>query len=211
MNQTGRMLLHWSPRSPLVRKVMIAAHETGLADQIDCVRTVVGGTAPHLGLMQQNPLGRLPTLVAADGTVIHDSVVICEYFDTLTAGNKLFPPHGAERLTALLRHALGDGMLDTAMLWLGERARPAGLQSQPHIDLWRLKLRTAVDALEHKADALAATRFDIGLLTVGVALSYLDFRFAAEDWRRGHPRLAAWHEGFDRRPSVRATLPVDDS
>ena len=26
------MKLHWSPRSPYVRKVMIFAHETGLAD-----------------------------------------------------------------------------------------------------------------------------------------------------------------------------------
>ncbi len=52
---------------------MIAAHELGLADRLDCVRTIVGGTTPHLGLMQQNPLGKLPTLVLADGTVIYDS------------------------------------------------------------------------------------------------------------------------------------------
>lgn len=206
-----RMLLHWSPRSPFVRKVMIAAHETGLAGRIDCVRTVVGGTTPHLSLMRQNPLGRLPTLVAADGTVIHDSAVICEYFDTLADGEGLFPTAGPARLAALQRQALGDGMMEVGLLWLGERSRPDGLQSQAHIDLWRLKLRAAVDALEGEAAALAATRFDIGLLTVGTALSYLDFRFAAEAWRDGHPALAAWHTGFDRRPSVRATLPVDDS
>jgi glutathione S-transferase len=206
-----RMLLHWSPRSPFVRKVMIAAHETGLAGRIDCVRTVVGGTTPHLGLMRQNPLGRLPTLVAADGTVIHDSAVICEYFDTLVDGEGLFPAAGPARLAALQRQALGDGMMEVGLLWLGERSRPDELQSQAHIDLWRLKLRATVDALEGEAAALAATRFDIGLLTVGTALSYLDFRFAAEAWRDGHPALAAWHVGFDRRPSVRATLPVDDS
>ena len=38
---TAKMLLHWSPRSPYVRKVMIVAHEAGLADRIDTVRTVV--------------------------------------------------------------------------------------------------------------------------------------------------------------------------
>jgi glutathione S-transferase len=211
MTELNRMLLHWSPRSPFVRKVMIAAHETGLADRIDTTRTVVGGTTPHLDLMRQNPLGRLPTLVAADGTIIHDSAVICEYFDTLTTGPKLFPATGPARLTALRRHALGDGMLDTGLMWLGERARPPAQQSQPHMDLWRLKLRTAIDALEDEADALAATPFDIGVLTVGVAVSYMDFRFAAEAWRDGHPRLAAWHQGFDARPSLRATLPVDDS
>ncbi|HET7257915.1 MAG TPA: glutathione S-transferase, partial [Xanthobacteraceae bacterium] len=33
------MKLHWSPRSPFVRKVMIVAHELGLTDRITCVRT----------------------------------------------------------------------------------------------------------------------------------------------------------------------------
>lgn len=206
-----RMLLHWSPRSPFVRKMMIAAYELGLAGRIDRVRTVVGGTVPHLDLMRQNPLGRLPTLVAADGTVVQDSAVICEYFDTLAGGGGLFPAAGSERLTALCRQALGDGMMEVGLLWLGERARPLAMRSPAHIDLWRLKLRAAVDALEGEAAALAATPFDIGVLTVGTALSYLDFRFADEAWRDGHPGLAAWHAEFDRRPSVLATLPVDDS
>ena len=43
------MKLHWSPRSPFVRKVMIVAHELGLADRIDCVRTVAATTKPHRG------------------------------------------------------------------------------------------------------------------------------------------------------------------
>jgi glutathione S-transferase len=42
-------------------------------------------------------------------------------------------------------------------------------------------------------------------------LSYLDFRFAEEDWRKGHPRIARWHASFAARPAVRATEPVDDS
>jgi glutathione S-transferase len=71
---------------------------------------------------------------------------------------------------------------------------------------------TAVlDSLEREADALAASAFDIGHIAIGCALSYLDFRFAEEDWRKGHPRLAIWHAVFAARPSVEATLPVDDS
>ena len=50
------MKLHWSPRSPFVRKVMIVAHELGLVERIECVRTVVATTAPHAGLMADNPL-----------------------------------------------------------------------------------------------------------------------------------------------------------
>jgi glutathione S-transferase len=207
----GRMTLHWSPRSPFVRKVMIAAHEIGLTDRLDCVRTVVAPTRPHAGLMRQNPQSRLPTLVLDDGTVIYDSPVICEYLDTLHDGPRLFPAAWDLRLPALRWQALGDGMLDTLLLWLSERNRPQERQSSPHLDAFRIKTRASVDALEHEVEALAAAPFGIGHIAIGVALGYLDFRFADLGWREGHPRLAGWQAQFDARASVRANQPVDDS
>ena len=203
------MTLHWSPRSPYVRKVMIAAHEMGLLDRLACVRTLVGGTTPHLELMRENPLGKIPTLVLEDGTILFDAPVICEYLDTLHGGAKLYPAAGPERFTALRRHALGSGMIDMGLLLLGERSRPEGSQSQPHMDLWTLKLRTSVAALEPEAEAIAATPFNIGHVAIGVALGYLDFRFDALQWRDGHPRLAAWFNTFQARPSVQANLPAE--
>ncbi|HEY7578057.1 MAG TPA: glutathione S-transferase [Acetobacteraceae bacterium] len=203
------MKLHWSPRSPYVRKVMIVAHELGLADRIETVRTVVGGTAPHLELMRQNPLGKIPTLVLDDGTVLYDSPVICEYLDGLHDGPKLYPAW-PERLTALRRLALGDGILDIALAWLGERFRPVERQSGPHIALWHGKLRACVDALEAEAAALQFDAPTIGHIGIGVALSYLDFRFGDLRWRDGHPQLAAWQATFDARPSVAANPVIDD-
>lgn len=201
------MKLHWSPRSPYVRKVMIAAHELGLQDRLDCVRTVVGGTTPHLELMQVNPLGKIPTLELEDGRVLYDSFVIIAYLDTLHGGAKLVP---AGDFTVLRRHALGNGMLDIGLAALAERFRPAERQSAPHLELWRLKLRTCVDALEAEAEALGRDAFSVGHLAIGVALAYLDFRFADMAWREGHPKLAAWHATFNARPSVVANPPVDD-
>jgi glutathione S-transferase len=201
------MKLHWSPRSPYVRKVMIAAHELGLHDRLDCVRTVVGGTTPHLELMRVNPLGKIPTLELEDGRVLYDSFVVIAYLDTLHDGPKLVP---AEDFSALRRHALGNGMLDIGLAALAERFRPADRQSAPHLELWRLKLRTCVEALEQEAEALARDPFTIGHLAIGVALGYLDFRFADEAWRDEHPKLAAWHAMFNARPSVVANPPVDD-
>src|SRR5216110_2463716 len=96
-----KMLLHWSPRSPYVRKVLITAHETGLADRIETVRTVVAASEPNGELMKENPQSRLPTLRLPDGAVIYDAVVICEYFDSLHNGAKLFPANWPERLVAL--------------------------------------------------------------------------------------------------------------
>jgi glutathione S-transferase len=203
------MKLHWSPRSPYVRKVMIVAHELGLADRIETVRTVVGGTTPHLALMRENPLGKIPTLVLEDGSVLYDSSVICEYLDTLHDGPKLFPSW-PERLVALRRLALGDGMLDIALAWVGERFRQTERQSAPHMALWEAKISACVDALETEANRLGVGGLTIGHIGVGVALSYLDFRFDDLQWREGHTRLAAWHATFNARRSVAAAPVVDD-
>ena len=203
------MKLHWSPRSPFVRKVMIAAHELGLTERLDCVRTVVATTRPHLELMRENPLSKIPTLVLDDGTVIYDSAVILEYLDQLHDGPKLIPDALPERMTAQRRQALGDSFLDFLLLWRNERERER--PSQVHLATYAAKRKAVLHALDREAIDLAATPFSVGHIAIGCALSYLDFRFAAEDWRGGHPHIAAWHAEFAARPSVRATEPVDDS
>lgn len=206
----GPMTLHWSPRSPYVRKVMIAVDEMGLRDRIKIVRTIVGGTTPNAELMKINPLGKIPTLELGDGTVIYNSPVIIEYLDSLHAGSKLYPIAWPDRLIALRRHALGQGMLDAALPLLSEGFRPVDRQSEPHKNLWRAKLFTAVDSLEHEAEALGASGFTVGHLAIGVALAYLDFRFADMAWREGHEKLSAWHAMFNARASVMANAVVDD-
>ncbi len=208
MNVTGRMILHWSPRSPYVRKVVIAAHELGVQDRIERVRTVVGGTTPHPALMRENPLGKIPTLVLEDGTIIHDSPVVCEFLDRL-AGGSLFPAAWEVLLVALRWQALGSGMLDISLLRLGERNKPEVQRSAAHEALWHGKIVCCLDALEGEAEALAAAGFNIGHIAIGVALGYLDFRFGAEAWRTGRPKLAAWHAGFNARPSVAANMPEE--
>jgi glutathione S-transferase len=202
------MKLHWSPRSPFVRKVMIVAHETGLVDRIECVRSVVASTKPHAELMRDNPLSKIPTLVLDDGTVLYDSPVICEYLDGLHDGTRLLPSAGPARLTALRRQALGDGFLDFLLLWRGERERAH--PSQPHLHSQAVKHAATLAALDREAADLERAGFSLGHIAIGCALSYLDFRFAQDDWRSGHPRIAAWHAGFAARPSVRATDPIDD-
>lgn len=203
------MKLHWSPRSPFVRKVMIVAHETGLASRIACVRTVAIMNEPNPLLLADNPLNKIPTLVLDDGTALYDSRVICEYLDTLHTQTRLFPPAGNERLTALRRQALGDGLLDLLVLWRNERNRPPEKQSSSHLAAFATKFCASLSLLEGESAALANAEFGIGHIAIGCALSYLDFRFAAENWRDGHPRLAAWHAAFEARPSAKATEIID--
>jgi glutathione S-transferase len=205
------MKLHWSPRSPFVRKVMIAAHERGVAARLDCVRTVAATSKPHAELMKDNPLSKIPTLVLDDGTVIYDSPVICEYFDSIgdAETSKLFPAEPRMRLLALRRQALGDGFLDLLVLLRDERIRTQ--PSQTHLTSAAVRKRAVLESLEIEATELAASQFGIGHIAIGCALSYLDFRYADENWREGHPRIANWHAGFAARPSVLATEPIDDA
>ncbi|SHJ86989.1 Glutathione S-transferase [Roseomonas rosea] len=202
------MKLHWSPRSPFVRKVMIAAHELGLADRIRTVRTVVRMGKPNEALLPDNPLSKIPTLVLDDGRVLFDSLTIIEYLDHL-AGGRLFPA-GEARFGALTRHALGNGFLDLLILFRNERDKPAERQTAEWLESFAAKVRATLDHLEREAPALSAAPFDVGHVAIGCALSYLDFRFADLPWREGRPGIAAWHAGFAARPSARATEAVDD-
>ncbi|HTE15786.1 MAG TPA: glutathione S-transferase [Burkholderiales bacterium] len=207
------MKLHWSSRSPYVRKVMICAYELGLADKIERIHSVVSLSLPNAAVMRDNPLGKIPTLILDDGRILHDSVVICEYLDSLHAGAplfpRLFPNEGEARWTALRRHALGNGMLDTLLLWRSEIAKPAARQTPEWLTTFALKIRNALEVIEADADAMAQTPFGIGHIGIGAALAYLDFRFADLAWRNGHPRSDAWMQQFLQRDSVQKTAFID--
>ena len=204
------MKLYWSPRSPFVRKVMIFAHEVGLADRIERVRTPVAMTQPNRDLMRINPLGKIPTLVTDQGEALFDSTVICEYLDGLHGGPKYFPQSPERRFEALRWHALADNMLDNLILWLNELKRPQPQQSPEMLAAFELKIRTALDFLDNEAAALGKAAIGIGHVGIACALGYIDFRFPTLSWRDGHAKIAAWYETFSQRPSIRNTLPVDD-
>jgi glutathione S-transferase len=204
------MKLHWSPRSPFVRKVMIFARETGLAESIELERSVVAMRKPNAAVMRDNPLGKLPTLVLDDGQALFDSAVICEYLDSLHAGAPLFPPTGQARWEALRWQALGDGLLDLLVLWRNAREWETAKVPRDLTNAFDLKTRTALALLEVEAPALQAAAFGIGHISIICALGYLDYRFAGFDWRPGHARIAAWFAAQSQRPSVRLTVPADD-
>ncbi|MEI9992659.1 MAG: glutathione S-transferase [Rhizomicrobium sp.] len=201
------MKLYWASRSPFVRKVMILAHETGQAERLTLASTAVSMTKANEVLLNDNPLSKIPTLVLDDGRPLYDSRLICEYLDALHGQRKFFPEAGEARWDALRRQALGDGLMDALILWRQERLKTLERQTPELLTAFALKVATALDQLEEQAEALAEAPFDIGSVTLGCMLSYIDFRFADLSWRSDRPLLAAWHEGFESRPSVRATRP----
>jgi glutathione S-transferase len=201
------MKLYGNTASPFVRKVMVLAHEAGIADRIEMAHRALSPVAPPTDLVADNPLGKIPALVRDDGPALYDSRVICEYLDTLHDGAPFFPMPGVARFTALRRQALCDGMLDAAVVTRYERVlRPEVLRWGEWIEHQKLKISRGLDALLAEVDSLGDAP-DIGTITAACTLGYLDFRYGDEDWRPGREPLAAWFETFAARASMQATVP----
>lgn len=202
------MKLHTSPASPFGRKVMVVLHETGLISRVERRDVSQTPIAQDTEVAAANPLGKIPCLELDDGTALFDSPVICEYLDGLHDGPRLLPLSGPDRFRVLRLEALGDGMLDAAVGVRYETfLRPEHLRWPDWIAAQLLKVTRALDRLEQEAPSLAG-RIDLGTLTIACVLGYLDFRFAAERWREGRPKLAAWYERIAARPSLLATRPA---
>lgn len=201
------MKLYFNPASPFVRKVRVAARETGTHGKIEEIATAVSPVKVNTDLAGANPLVKIPTLVTDDGTALFDSPVICEYLDSLHAGRKLFPPPGAARWSALRLQAVADGILDAGILCRYESMlRPQELQWTDWIAGQKGKWHAGLDLLEQNAGELDGEP-TIGSIAVGCALGWLDFRFGDDPWRSGRPRLTRWYETFSARPAMQATQP----
>lgn len=211
MDAKPSLKLHWSPRSPFVRKVMVAAHEAGRAADIELIRNTVAITMLSDAVMSDNPLNKIPTLILADGSPLHDSRVICEYLDHMGGRPRLLPPPGPARWQALRWQALADGLVEALVLWRNERERKPEVRSQDHMDAYRIKAGKTLDRFESEAADIAAAPFSMAHIALGCALGYLDFRFDELKWRQGRPTLEAWGRTFAARPSAIATSPIDDS
>jgi glutathione S-transferase len=202
----SKMKLHWSPKSPYVRKVMICLHELGLTDRVENVRSVAAMLKPNPQIMQDNPLSKIPTLTTAEGVHLFDSVVICQYLNDLGNG-PLFPDHGPEKWQALRWHALGNGLLDALILWRNEREREQPLLAL--MDAFDLKFNASLELLTSELHELSQSSFNIGTLTLGCALGYADYRFESLQWQSKYIELAKWYKQLCLRPSFQTTQAID--
>lgn len=200
------MILRHSPASPFVRKVKIAADVLGLSGQIEL--RDADTIAPEAGFLDQNALGKIPTLVLEDGTTLFDSPVIVEYLDHLAGGGRVVPTEAKARFAALRLQALCDGILDAALLIVYEgRFRQSEMKVQAWIDRQLGKIDRALAVLEASPPAIGNPP-DVGQITLACALGYLDLRLEGR-WRRDHPKLVAWLEHFAAQvPAFAKTKPA---
>lgn len=200
------MKIYFSPASPFVRKCMVVAHELGIADRIEKLPSAAGPVKRDVQIIENNPLGQVPTFLCDDGTALYDSRVICEYLNAQRSG-AIFPPDGPARWLRLTELALGDGMTAAALLARYETVlRPEALRWNEWTEGQLGKVYSGLAWLESAAPGFGA-RADIGTIAFGCALGYMDFRFPNIDWRARAPGTARWFDAFNQRASMQATLP----
>jgi glutathione S-transferase len=192
--------------SPFVRKVGIVAHELGLDDRITREPAAVNPLEPNESVTAINPLGKIPALVLADGSILYGATPICEYFDC-EHGNGAFFPNTSERWQALRRNALADGILEAGNLARIETLRPQEKQWARWRDIQLGKVTAALDRFEEEVDSLSADAPKIGEVALGAALGWLDVRLGDFGWRDRRPGLTNWFEALSKRPSMEATVP----
>ena len=202
------MTLFHNPASPFVRKVRVLLLETGQQDRVALQTCMPTPVTPDANVVQGNPVGKIPALRLADGSMLHDSRVILDYFDYQHVGNPLIPRDGSARWRRLTLASMADGIMDAAVLVRYESAlRPAEKHWDQWLDEQRNKIRRTLAELEADAIAELTSHFDIAAISVACALGYLDFRHPDMQWRLDNPSLADWYAEVSQRPSMQQTQP----
>ncbi|WP_077036207.1 glutathione S-transferase family protein [Pelomonas sp. KK5] len=206
------MKLIGSLTSPYVRKVRVVMAEKKLDYQF-VLEDVWGSDA----ILKMNPLGKVPCLVmegqdSITGAVF-DSRVICEYVDTLSPVGKLIPERGRERTEVRTWEALADGVMDASILarleqtWTG---RADVERSSAWVERQMTKVHASIAAMGAglgERNWCSGNHFSLADISVGCALSYMDFRFPSIDWRTAQPNLAKHYEKLAARQSFIDTEP----
>ena len=193
--------------SPFGRMARMAGHALGLDIPMDPVDT----NNPDDHIHQQNPLSKIPCMVLADNSLIHDSTIIIHYLDAFDGQHRLLPDISQERFIMLTDTTIAKGIAEAGLLIVYEaryRDNPEH-HSQKFLSMQQAKLQKAMDYfVENMPDPQQTNILSINL---SASLSYLDFRKQA-NWRVSHPTLSDWLEKFAQsEPAYEATKRPDDA
>lgn len=164
------------------------------------------------GVVNLNPLGKVPVWITSENEVLFDSRVIVEYLDTLQ-GPSFIPETARERIHVKKLEALADGVMDAALVIFAERKkRPAELLHPWWVDRQFGKIHRGLKALDEELSSrnfFFQERFSLADVATACALGYVGLRFSEDfSWEKLYPNLARFYQELLKRPSVRDTVPV---
>ena len=180
------MKVLYAPASPYSAKVRMAARYCHLG--LDSVRTDTNAEAPEL--VDNNPLGKIPTLLTDEGNAVYDSRAIMQFLDR-QSGKKLYPRNAAKRTEAEVLEALCDGICDALLLIVYERRfRSEDMVSQDWIDRQWRRVERGLDHLNANLPRTTKTLHG-GHFALAALIGYLALRFDGK-WERGRAKLKNW-------------------
>ena len=197
--------LIFSPASPYVRKVRLAAFVAGLDTKLELVTE--NNKDENELIRSQNPLGKIPILKKPDGDCLFDSRVIIDHFNR--EGGGLIPKSGKERDIILTRSALAEGLIDASLLVVYSQRYAGGeTPSKIWLDLQIGKIDSTLDFLETDlVNWSSPSGFNAANIGLGVALGYLSFR-SVRDWNTKRPFLEEWYNDVALKlPGFNETVP----
>ena len=199
--------IFFSPASPFVRKAMVAAEERGVT--VEKLASAAWPVKRDPNIVRHNSTGKVPCLLLEDDSPVFDSRVISAYIDAQGVVGETLYPQDSRRFTVLTLEALGDAILEAALLNRYENVlRPEDKRWDDWANSQMDKVDSGLDDLEGRWFAAVSGDFHAGAIAVACTLGYLDFRFPDKDWRTGRPRLAEWFKTVSERPSMKATFPT---
>jgi len=199
------MELFHSSGSPYARIARMAVLELGLEGRVAFTETTLRD--PASSLLPHNPVGRVPSLVLADGTTVTETTPILMVLDSLVAPERRLLGDGADGWKRLAAYGRVLGMLDGIAVWNRELRRPVHERSPGVIALEETRAARIALALQEDVARGVYIAADAGFLALLAVLGYCERRHRVWPWREGLPGLAAWFDRASDRPSFDATMP----
>jgi len=198
------MKLIMSPPSPFARKARVVLRETGLIDRVEEVQVSTTPLASDAQALAANPLGKIPALIREDGPAIYDSRVITRYLNDM-ADAGLYPTTGLYEILTL--EATADAIMEAAVgMIYGERYRDGADATEWTAAQWG-KAARAIATINSRWMSHLKGPLNMAQIAVSCALSYVDLRHDARNWRAGNDALATWQAEFEDRDTMQSTKP----
>lgn len=187
---------------PYVQRAAIVLHEKGVSFS----RRWVDLQARPDWFQALSPLGKTPVLVA-DGRVIFESAVICEYLDDVLLP-RLHPADALERARHRAWMEFGSSVLDTIGAYY---SAPDADVLEARRELLRMRFAQLETQVDGEGPFFAGAAFSIVDAVFAPVFRYFDtFEAIGEPALfAGTPRVRAWRAALAQRPSVQAAAVPD--